>query len=70
MEKQWRNTDELSRTVVHMSIPALDRVYQHPLKVSQNVRAAKNPTKHFEVHTIIKHAEGYEIKIFEFAHGR
>ena len=32
MEKQWRKTDAVSRIVLHMSIPDLGRVYQHPFK--------------------------------------
>ena len=32
MEKQWRKTDAVSRTVLHTNIPDLGRVYQHPFK--------------------------------------
>ena len=32
MDKQWRKIDAVSRTVLHMNIPDLGRVYQHPFK--------------------------------------
>ena len=32
MEKQWRETDAVSRTVLQMNTPDLGRFYQHPFK--------------------------------------